>query len=100
MLEKQNIKKEKEPKSFIRIDGKEHNFKALIDLLTKNGIKMNNVTMVDSRKGAERRVTSTFIPSMYTKIEVEASYDVVRRVLETSDEFREHADTILGAVDK
>lgn len=98
MSEKQIVEKDQTPKSFIRIDGQELNLVALLELLKAEGIKIIKLVAVDSRKGAEKRVTSTFIPSVYTKIEMEALYDVVRRALENSDEFREHINAILGSV--
>ena len=98
MLEQPKFEKDPTPKSFIRINGKEHNLKALIDLLKENNIKMNRLSAQDSRHGAELRVTDEFIPSVWTEIEVGASYDDVRSVLESSDEFREYARKILGSV--
>lgn len=98
MSEKLRFEKEPTPKSFIRVNGKEHNLKALIELLKANDIKMNRLSAQDPRPGAELRITDQFIPSIWTEIEVRASYDDVRRVLESSDEFREHVDKILGSV--
>ena len=98
MSEQNGFEKEPTPKSFIRVNGKEHNLKALIELLKANNIKMNRLSARDPRPGAELRVTDDFIPSLWTEIEVGASYDDVRRVLESSDEFREHVDKILGSV--
>jgi hypothetical protein len=98
MSEKQRFEKEPTPKSFIRVNGKEHNLKALIELLRANDIKINKFFARDPRPGAELRITDEFIPSISTEIEVSASYDDVRRVLESSDEFREHVNKILGSV--
>lgn len=98
MPEKSGLEKDPTPKSFIRVNGKEHNLNALIELLKANNIKMNRLSARDPRPGAELRVTDDFIPSVWTEIEVGASYDDVRRVLESSDEFREHADKILGSL--
>lgn len=98
MSEKPRSEKEPTPKSFIRVNGKEHNLSALIELLKANDIRMNRLSARDPRPGAELRVTDTFFPSVWTEIEVGASYDEVRRILESSDEFREYADKILGSL--
>lgn len=86
------------PKSFIRINGKEHNVVALLDLLKENKIKIKSLSSRDPRPDVLERVKNDFIPSVWTQIEVEASYEDVYRVLESSDEFREHANKILGSV--
>jgi hypothetical protein len=98
MTEQPKFEREPIPKSFIRVNGKEHNLKALIELFKANDIKMNRLSAQDPRPGAELRVTDDFIPSVWTEIEVGASYEDVRRVLESSDEFREHVNKILGSV--
>ena len=98
MNEKQQFEKEPTPKSFIRINGVEHNLKALFDLLKEHGIKVNNIAAQDIKPGAQKRITKDFIPSLWTEIEIEAPYDEARRVLESSNEFREHANKILGSI--
>ena len=98
MSEKQKFEKEPTPKSFIRINGAEHNLKALLDLLRENGLKVKKLIAQDARPGAEKKITKDYIPALWTEIEIEASYDDVRRALESSEEFRKHADKILGSL--
>lgn len=98
MTEQPRFKKEVTPKSFIRVNGKEHNLKALLELLKEGGIKIKTLSAQDPRHGAENNITKDHIPALWTQLEVEAPYDYVRRVLESSDEFREHADKILGSL--
>ena len=98
MIEQPRLEKEPTPKSFIRVNGKEHNLKALLNLFRENDIKIKMVSAQDPRPGAERRITSDFIPSLSTQLEIEASYGDVRRVLESSEEFREYIDKIMGSL--
>ena len=97
MTEQIKLEKDPTPKSFIRINGKEHNLRALLDLLKKNGIKVKMIAAQDPRHDAEKNVTKDFIPALWSQIEVEAPYNKVRLVMESSDEFREHVDKILGS---
>ena len=98
MNEKPRFEKEPTPKSFIRISAEEFNVKHLLDLLKSNGIHIHSVYFQDPREGAEKRITDDFIPAQWAHIEVHAKYNDVRKVLESSDEFREYADKILGSL--
>ncbi len=89
---------EKNKITVIRINGAEHNLKNLIDLLNKNGLKIENLFAQDPREGAEKRITKDFIPAMLSQLKVSASYNEVKNVLETSDEFRPYIDKLLGSI--
>ncbi len=98
MSEKSRFEKELPPKSFIRISAEEFNVKHLLDLLKEKGLHIESVYFQDTRKGAVERITDDFIPAQWAHIEVHAKYDDVRKALESSDEFREHANKILGSL--
>ncbi|KKR86315.1 MAG: hypothetical protein UU48_C0006G0013 [Candidatus Uhrbacteria bacterium GW2011_GWF2_41_16] len=98
MSEKPRFEKEPTPKSFIRISAEEFNVKHLLDLLKEKGLHIQSVYFQDPREGAEKRITIDFIPAQWAHIEVHAKYDDVKKALESSDEFREHADKILGSL--
>lgn len=98
MTEKPRFEKEPTPKSFIRIDTEEFNLLHLLDLLKDNNIHIHNLSARDTREGAEKRVTKDFVPAQWAQIEVHAKYEDVRKALESSDEFRQYADKILGSV--
>ena len=86
------------PKSFIRINQKEHNLASLLALLKDNGIKVNLVSARNPDTDALRKVAKDYIPVTWSQIEVEAPYNEIKQVLESSDEFKEHADKLLGSI--
>lgn len=95
-MEKYTDKQEGEPKSFVRV-GSEHNLKALLDLLHKEGIEIVSVISSDPRPEALELVSGDHIPSLNSKLEVKATYSKIRSVLENS-EFRDDIISLIGSV--
>lgn len=95
-MEKYTNKKESAPKSFIKV-GREHNLKALLDLLHENGIEITSVISIDSRPEAVELVSENYIPSLNSRLEVKASYGEIRSILEKS-EFSSDIDNLIGSV--
>lgn len=85
------------PKSFIRINKQEHNLAALLKLLKNNNIEIRLVSARNPDPEALSKVTTDNVPVVWSQIELQASYDEVRRVLESSEEFKESVDKLLGS---
>ncbi len=96
IMERYPNKKEGAPKSFIKI-GREHNLKALLALLQENGIEVTSVVSWDPRLDAVEQVSGNYIPSLSSRLQVIASYDDIRSILEKS-EFRGDLDGLIGSV--
>lgn len=86
------------PKSFIRINKKEHNIIALLELLNRNGVKVAKVISEGRTPGFIRRITGSFITADSSHLEVQLGYQETKRILESSREFRGFVDSILWEV--
>jgi hypothetical protein len=82
-------------KSFLRINGEEHNLKNLLDLLRDNKIIIDTVIAVNTNEDALSKITDTHIPIMSTQLTINASYHQVHKILAGSEEFSQYADNIL-----
>lgn len=85
-------------KTFIRINWEEHNLKSLLDLLKFNNIKIDSIISSDPRLDSIERVTDNFIPSLNSKITVDATYLEIRKILESSNEFKWFVNKLLWVV--
>lgn len=81
--------------SFIRINGAEHNLDALLKLLGKHNIQIKSLLSRHPDPDTMKRITEDFIPALFTELKVNACSDETRKVLESSNDFRQYVDKIL-----
>ncbi len=88
-------------KSFVRViwnEWEEHNLTSLLDLLRKNRIIIKSITAKIPDEWGSERITDSFIPSVSTKLTVEATYWQVHDILKSSKEFGKYVDKLLWVV--
>ena len=90
--------KKNRPQNLLSVLVRKNSMLSIFSTSKKKGLHIQSVYFQDPREGAEKRITIDFIPAQWAHIEVHAKYDDVKKALESSDEFREHADKILGSL--
>lgn len=77
------------------LSGEDFNLKALLDLLSRNNIKISLLGATNKKVGAEQEVTSENIPVGYATLTLQSPEAKVREVLMNS-EFKDKIQQLFG----